>query len=553
MSVLINTNFAASLASYNLDRTNSNLQKSLQRLSSGSRINSAIDDAGGLAVSMKLSAALRRSKSAQSNISNSIAFLETQDGVLKTADKVISRMSELATMALDATKNEGDIINYNSEFQKLQEQLVGLSHEKFNGIKMFMTQSLNSTPVATSAESLTVVTSEDGIQSANISIPAINTNHWLNMLINGFVSFGQCDTGKRVFVPNPPQDIAGNSNGVGLYESGEVVDMSQTSSCAIIRTVEEFEIPCENLIKTVTIPSYSVPTPGSTDGSTTIVGPFEVTLKMLPQSPARLWDNSDGDWVEWNHHDDEFAEGDVDCPVVFDLANSTNAKDSITPTYKELADIIRQGGQTTSSGSTITNHFEFNGNAWIGVNGVSPDTTGVISCNTGEGTLSLDVFTGNYTFVSSSPAGNTTGTTGVFTAFNDVVSNTYIRTFVASSTTSRVMAYADSDFAVSNVSDSILDKDSALEFGIIARQALQALAEIRAQNGAEQSRLHFAKDILAVNQVNLEQANSRIMDVDVASESSQLARWNILQQAGTAMLSQANQSTQSILRLISLN
>ena len=80
---------------------------------------------------------------------------------------------------------------------------------------------------------------------------------------------------------------------------------------------------------------------------------------------------------------------------------------------------------------------------------------------------------------------------------------------------------------------------------------IQELADLRANNGAEQSRLTFAADMLAVNKVNLEAANSRIIDVDVATESSNLARWNILQQAGTAMLAQANTSTQSILRLIS--
>jgi flagellin len=81
--------------------------------------------------------------------------------------------------------------------------------------------------------------------------------------------------------------------------------------------------------------------------------------------------------------------------------------------------------------------------------------------------------------------------------------------------------------------------------------AIQNLATLRANNGAEQSRLSFAADMLSINKINLESANSRIVDVDVASESSQLARFNILQQAGTAMLAQANQSTQSILRLIS--
>jgi flagellin len=85
----------------------------------------------------------------------------------------------------------------------------------------------------------------------------------------------------------------------------------------------------------------------------------------------------------------------------------------------------------------------------------------------------------------------------------------------------------------------------------IVQQAIQNLATLRANNGAEQSRLTFAADMLALNKTNLESANSRILDVDVADESTKLARFNILQQAGTAMLAQANQSTQSILRLIS--
>jgi len=79
---------------------------------------------------------------------------------------------------------------------------------------------------------------------------------------------------------------------------------------------------------------------------------------------------------------------------------------------------------------------------------------------------------------------------------------------------------------------------------------IQNLANLRATNGAQQMRLNFAADMLSINKVNLESANSRIIDVDVADESTKLARYNILQQAGTAMLAQANQSTQSILRLL---
>ena len=83
MAVVINTNYAATVASNNLAASNSMLQKSLNRLSSGSKIVSASDDAGGMAVSMKLSAAARRQGAVASNIGNAVSLLQTQDGALK--------------------------------------------------------------------------------------------------------------------------------------------------------------------------------------------------------------------------------------------------------------------------------------------------------------------------------------------------------------------------------------------------------------------------------------------------------------------------------------
>jgi len=90
---------------------------------------------------------------------------------------------------------------------------------------------------------------------------------------------------------------------------------------------------------------------------------------------------------------------------------------------------------------------------------------------------------------------------------------------------------------------------SQLSIGQITT-AIQNVAAMRAENGAEQNRLGFATELLTVNKANLEAATSRIMDVDVASESTQLARWNILVQSGTSMLSQANQSSSTALKLL---
>jgi len=289
MSVAINTNSAATSAAYNLSNTNVNLQRSLNRLSSGSRINSSADDAGGLAVSMKMSASIRRTDATLANVNNSVSFLQTQDGVLKTADKILNRMSELATLAQDVTKSTSDLSLYNTELTQLKGQLNLMLDEKFNGINLF---DAGATPNASGQSmdvdaTLTVVASHDGAQT------------------------------------------------IGITQ----VDLNQ---------------------------------------------------------------------------------------IVFDITDPTST------TVMEI-------GSNTGAQAAVTT----------------------------------------------------------------------------------------------------------------IQAAIQNLATLRANNGAEQSRLTFAADMLAVNKTNLEAANSRILDVDVADESTKLARFNILQQAGTAMLAQANQSTQSILRLIS--
>jgi flagellin len=137
MSVVINTNYAATVASNNLATSNTMLQRSLNRLSSGSKIVNPSDDAGGLAVSMKLSAAAKRQGATNTNIGNSVSYLQTQDGALKVAAKVLDRMSELKTLYADPTKSSSDLGNYDSEFTELQTQLSDIAGEKFNSVALF--------------------------------------------------------------------------------------------------------------------------------------------------------------------------------------------------------------------------------------------------------------------------------------------------------------------------------------------------------------------------------------------------------------------------------
>jgi flagellin len=137
MSVVINTNYAATLASNNLASSSASLQKSLNRLSSGSKIVSPADDAGGLAVSMKLSAAAKSLGAQKNNIGNAVSFLQTQDGAMKTAAAALERMSELAVMNQDVTKSSSDLANYNTEFSALSTELGQIAGQQFNGKNLF--------------------------------------------------------------------------------------------------------------------------------------------------------------------------------------------------------------------------------------------------------------------------------------------------------------------------------------------------------------------------------------------------------------------------------
>jgi len=162
MPVSINTNSSATLASQNLSKSNALLQKSLQRLSSGSKIASASDDAGGLAVSLRLEASLKRNQSTQSNVANAISFLQTQDGALSAISNILSRMAELKTLSLDITKGDDDINNYLTEFDALQDEFSKVIADKFNGISLFSS--------GASSGSLSVSLTEDGSSSGSMTI-----------------------------------------------------------------------------------------------------------------------------------------------------------------------------------------------------------------------------------------------------------------------------------------------------------------------------------------------------------------------------------------------
>jgi len=141
MSVVINTNSAASIAANNLASANDMLRKSLNRLSSGSKIVTAADDAGGVAVAARLSAGSRRAASANTGIGNAISFLQNQDSVLKELSKIVTRMNELETLYKDSTASSTDKGLYEKEFDSLAGTYTDIATKTYNGTNLVDTGS----------------------------------------------------------------------------------------------------------------------------------------------------------------------------------------------------------------------------------------------------------------------------------------------------------------------------------------------------------------------------------------------------------------------------
>ena len=610
--ISINVNSAASGAGLNLGKSNDALQKSLARLSSGRRIVTSSDDAGGLAVSMKMAAALRRTESTGVNLKNIQSYLQTQDGAFTIADKVLSRMSELTTLTRDITKNPGDRENYDKEFGNLKAQMRSLATEKFNGVELFYDGNVTGTTVG-------VPTSEDGSQLTSVTKAPINADPMLNMFTNGYKKFsiqGQTFFAERI------------NDEAQIYENGPVWDSATSSSS--IKNI--YTLP-DGTSKTLKIASDPITEPVVPGTSTTNITGLAAT------SGASSFTYNFG--LKYELNATEFSES---LPLIYPANTSATSGvviDETKPlysggspvldshgyrTYMPLDDKAKPRpniaagtvagspgnivGTITSPGDNITYTtpntytpgqpvgFSVNGNPLnVVYYNILTETyttsTGVVTQNAYEDQVGVPPYiwrdvkvaagvdnpvgsmrwfntsTGAYT--RSLPAGGTTPSDsssptgfGYGAAVIDGVAIAPPQYSAANSTqetqqgmdlvhrllSGKINGVGSTNLNNDSTHNTNLLYENSSDYASISQLALQQLADMRSQNGAESSRVNFAQDLIKVNATNLEEANSRIMDVDIAAESSQLARFQILQQAGTAMLAQANTSQQALLKLL---
>ena len=135
--MVINTNIGALGSQRTLAENSTKLNKALSRLASGTKIVSPEDDAAGLAVASKFDSQIQRNRGVQNNLTSALSYSQTQDGFLNKVHSALTRMSELASMAMDGTKSSNDKANYNEEFLDLKGYVSDIGTKGFNGVSLF--------------------------------------------------------------------------------------------------------------------------------------------------------------------------------------------------------------------------------------------------------------------------------------------------------------------------------------------------------------------------------------------------------------------------------
>jgi flagellin len=205
--MIINTNTGSANAARILAESTSALQKSLKRLSTGSRIASIADDAGGAAVASKFSAQVTRLNASRANVGNMISFSQTQDGYMEKVAGALERMSELAMLSTDETKSNTDRALYEKEFDELQEFITAVQSKTFNGTTLFSSSSLN----VTTGTSITGLASNVAIDGANLS----GTNYSAAVTVDASVGSAASAAAALTVIHNAITQLASDRAQVG--------------------------------------------------------------------------------------------------------------------------------------------------------------------------------------------------------------------------------------------------------------------------------------------------------------------------------------------------
>ncbi|TWG89350.1 flagellin [Cupriavidus gilardii J11] len=507
MAQVINTNTLSLMTQNNLNTSQSALNTAIQRLSSGLRINSAKDDAAGQAIANRFTANIKGLTQAARNANDGISMAQTTEGALNEINNNLQRIRELSTQAANGTNSDSDLESIQAEITQRLGEITRVSEQtQFNGVK-----------VLASDQSLTIQVGAKDSETIKIDLKAITAET---------LGLGKLDVTSAVY----SKDMTAVGANISEAKAATTVDITYaTSSSTISFAVATDGTQAGNLVAydgtTYYAATYDKDTNVVTYDTSAALSAADVSTSTTAADTTFI--DADGNVVELADiagagHDNEATAGTYSL-YRNDSTGAFKVEDASGNTYD--ADVNLETGVVTigaqdASAADLTGSTEATGDVLTipGTAAVAKDMSAVNTALTGATNSLMKHSDGSY-YVKSVKTGEEQATW-------------YKATVNATSG------------AVTLGDEVVVDPLDAID------NALATVDSLRSDLGAIQNRFESTINNLNNTVTNLSAARSRIEDADYAVEVSNMTRAQILQQAGTSVLAQANQTTQNVLSLL---
>ena len=506
MPLFINTNSGSMQAQRSLTTSTQALETSLQRLSSGRRINSAKDDAAGLGISERMTTQITGLNQAARNAQDAISLTQVAEGALGEISKNLQRIRELAVQSANATNSAGDRAVLDQEVQQRLAEIDRIATQtNFNGQKVLdgtfgtstfqiganagetvsinLSQSARISAIGRMADYVNGTTSYDATKALGVQGAGVDGNVWTTGQLTLAVGSGQA--------VNVNVTTAGSGTGQSTssaWAKAAAINSSGISGLAAFASTDATFNWTD-----VTANGY-----GLTVNGVAIFSGYAGATTTLTGSTAAAAINSQssatGVSASWN---------------------STTGKLTLSSAEGRDITVANTVGTTANQGLNGTNVTNNTANAALNMNTAASGTT----TNTYRGTVRL----------ASS------------------------QTIAVGGTNVANIGYAAGSMAVSATaigSGSVTTVANANTMMGMADSALDTVSTLRGTLGAMGTRIESTISSLLVNSENLQASRSRVLDTDYAAETANLTKSQVMQQAGTAILSQANALPQTVLALL---
>ena len=550
--MIINSNISSLNSQRKLAGTSVGLSTTMERLSSGLRINSAKDDAAGLSISERMTSQINGLNQARRNANDGISVSQTAEGALQTSGDILQRIRVLAVQSANDTNSTADRNALQAEVSQLLSEFDRVANTtQFNGLNL-LNGDFSKTQFQVGANANQTITfGLESTKTTDMGNFALKGSTSTNSMVaaqavyadsalgasNSTSAFNQMQSQTLTLRSKGLSTTVDVSAGLSAKDVANRINSQQNLSGGITARAETYAFMAFGTGNTMGAPGASA-SAGSNAGAIS----FNLNGTAIQATSSNMRTDLDGLVTAIN--DVSGATGVTAQKV--DLPGSSGsyriqlfAADGRDITIGSAAVSIQSGGSATNASlMQLQGAYDSNGTiaaAGSGTNASAGNSVGVQELGTSTSNRNSSVggrvmFTNDTAYTVETSAASGTGNAGILAPGASAI-------FGGSKTDT---------LSTVNISTA-LGANKALEVvdAVIAR-----ISSTRSKLGALQNRFQMTIENLQTSAENLSASRSRIRDADFAEETSNLSRWQVLQQAGTAMLSQANQRPQAALQLL---